>query len=185
MLKVNVLHFPSKALVPWNFGGREDKSLWPEGVWTHEPDMLKWIDPKTGYTLMIRRGPVGAYCGYVGISKHHRDFQQSDYDSLLAPVHGGLTFGDKMTPFDELWWFGFDCAHLFDYMPMMASYHDKKERGYIWEKSKRSIYRDYAYVVGEIHQLAAFLASRNTFWERLKDLTGHIWAYVFSSLKTR
>lgn len=170
------------ALVPYNFMGRVDMTDWPKGEWIGEPDMLKWTDPETGYALLIRRGQLGAYCGYVGVQHDHRDFHKH-YDKIDVWVHGGLTFSDHIRVGDDFWWFGFDCAHAGDFIPMLASYDYVALCPSFADTQKDSVYRNYAYVVGEIHQLATVLRGRDTFWNRVKDLTGHIWAYVFSLLK--
>lgn len=48
-----------------------DKATLPPGPWHLEPDELRWIDPATGYTALAWRGPMGAWCGYVGVPKWH------------------------------------------------------------------------------------------------------------------
>ena len=48
-----------------------DKSDWPDGPWTDEPDKAEWTDEATGLPCLIVRGPMGALCGYVGVGKDH------------------------------------------------------------------------------------------------------------------
>lgn len=62
-------------------------------------------------------------CGYVAVPEGHPAYGL-DYDAELLReinVHGGLTYswsGGKDAkypgPGENLWWFGFDCAHLGD-----------------------------------------------------------------------
>lgn len=146
----------------------EDKSTWPPGPWHSEPDLLVWTDPETSYHCHIRRGSVGALCGYVGVAKNHPAFGMHYYDRPddLNPtvewwrrhvtnwvqykisdinVHGGLTFSDGS---GDLWLFGFDCAHVFDLIPCGTQYtRDFKNT---------EVYRDIEYVKHE----CAFLAKQ-------------------------
>lgn len=124
----------------------EDKTGWLDGPWQNEPDKAVWVDPATNLDCMIKRGPSGALCGYVGVDPTHPLFEveynqtktddPDDYDYLIdADVHGGLTYSRLCQEFDEkpetrlichtakpgrssrIWWFGFDCAHCNDYRP--------------------------------------------------------------------
>jgi len=70
-------------------------------------------------------------CGYVAVTPDH-PFYGKSYSSIDAEidVHGGLTFSSAAChenyPVDsseDLWWFGFDCAHAFDRLePKSLSY---------------------------------------------------------------
>lgn len=90
----------------------EDKADWGRGAWQGEPDKRQWTDEATGLPCLIVRGPMGALCGYVGVSTDHPAHGKNyDHWSLdddgervpLAPVeaainaievHGGLTFAE-------------------------------------------------------------------------------------------
>lgn len=114
-----------------------DKSKWPSrGPWDSEPDKVQWRDEATGLPCLIVRGPHGGLCGYVGVSRSHPGFgQDSSHESVYnVDVHGGLTFADKCSgdhhgichtvecgEDDNVWWFGFDCAHLGDLTPAWDS----------------------------------------------------------------
>lgn len=80
-------------------------------------------------------------------------------------VHGGLTFSgecDEPTPSichmahgeDKVWWLGFDCSHAWDVSPKLNMYRD--EVGLLTDHS-HDVYRDLAYVKGEVTKLAAQL----------------------------
>lgn len=48
-----------------------DKSEWSRGRWNDEPDKKQWLDEVTGLPCLIVRGPMGSWCGYVGIEPSH------------------------------------------------------------------------------------------------------------------
>lgn len=82
-----------------------DRSNWRTGgAWEDEPDKVVWVDEATGLDCMARRGPVGAWCGYVGVTEVHPWHGQED------------TWEDRDT--GPVWWFGFDTAHAYDAWPM-------------------------------------------------------------------
>ncbi|MDG3006418.1 hypothetical protein [Paludisphaera mucosa] len=142
-----------------------DKSQWGNGEWQDEPDKKQWQDTSTGYPCLIVRNRLGALCGYVGVPKEHPHFGK-DYDRPHVEVHGGLTFADTCQPSDDeshgichktegddhVWWFGFDCAHGWDYVPGMAVY--RGETGHSGFFSEHETYRNLAYVTREVESLA-------------------------------
>ena len=77
-----------------------------------------------GFECFAKRGPVGAWCGYVKIPKSHPVFGE-DCDSIDIDVHGGLSFSDIALPnypSETGWYIGFDCAHAGDLCPSMLDY---------------------------------------------------------------
>lgn len=160
-----------------------DKSSWHAGPWHDEPDKRQWVDEDTGLPCLIVRGPSGALCGYVGVSRAH-PLYGTDYDARVhsncpdgdwcmhsavdVDVHGGLTFADRCRPGegdrgichvvepgedDDVWWFGFDCAHYLDLAPAHS-------REYAYDPS--AAYRGIRYVTNQVTSLA----------EQLKALQG-------------
>jgi hypothetical protein len=157
-----------------------DKASWGPGPWQDEPDKRQWRDGATGLPCLIVRGPSGALCGYVGVSKTHPahglDYSFWNYDADARPltpiqtaingleVHGGLTYADGCQHGDDpargichipapgepddVWWFGFDCAHHGDASPA------NRRVAFEWE-----VYRDLAYVTSEVAGLAKQLLS--------------------------
>jgi len=117
-----------------------------------------------GFKCALRRGPCGAWCGYVGVSKEH-PWHGKSYSEKVKPspeealsislcmrVHGGLTYSADHEPFGEpdgRWWFGFDCAHAGDLVPDLA-----RE----W-RAEGAVYRTQEYVAAEVQSLAAQLAN--------------------------
>jgi hypothetical protein len=111
-----------------------DRSKWADpNLANGEPDKVQWIDANTGLDCLAVRHPHGGFwCGYVGVPASHPMYGK-DYDVPDVEVHYGLTFSDKcmknMLPCegvchipqngrsDDIWWFGFDCAHLGDLAP--------------------------------------------------------------------
>lgn len=74
---------------------------------------------EVGYRAVVTQG-TGNYlrhlCGYVGIEYGHLLHKKDHHD---LNVHGGVTFaaGGKNSEHpikSNLWWIGFDCAHLDD-----------------------------------------------------------------------
>ncbi len=140
-----------------------DKSKWGIGAWMNEPDKRQWSDPATGLPCLIVRGPLGALCGYVGVAEGHK-FYAKNYDAVDVDCHGGLTFSNTCADVEEaeegkyichvaesgepakVWWLGFDCGHFMDETPGSTYCRD-------------GIYRDIAYVAGEVTSLAKQLSA--------------------------
>ena len=155
------------------------KTEWPEGVWQREPDQSRWVDAKTGLDCLVLRGPVGAWCGYVGVTSEHPayGFTNSKYDYSIdevvsgeatkavniqsqinaIDVHGGLTYAgsDDLRGCDRHW-FGFDCSHAGDFAP---GYEDVTRLGLPTGWGTVIEYRDMAYVQEECRRLAEQLAA--------------------------
>jgi hypothetical protein len=139
-----------------------DKSSWPRGPWDNEPDAMQFADEATGLPCLVKRNHFGAWCGYVGVAAGHPAFEQErDFD-----VHGSITFrsfcdGEPGTGIchlpdagepDRVWWFGFDCAHGWDFCPGMEA------RLRTFCRMHGESYKDLAYVKEECRKLAAQLA---------------------------
>lgn len=61
-------------------------------------------------------------CGYVGVPKEHKCFENSYHDiEYEIDVHGGLTFSDFFehieSNYNKYYYIGFDCAHGGDFIP--------------------------------------------------------------------
>jgi hypothetical protein len=125
---------------------------------------------------------MGAWCGYVAVPPGHPlhgiSYSQctvgceDTYCYEHSPdaqieVHGGLTYS---APCDgeegvgichvpepgesgDVWWFGFDCAHLFDVVPGLG---DDLPASFAPPKAE---YRDLAYVRSEVNRLAEQLSA--------------------------
>lgn len=102
-----------------------DRTDWGPGPWDGEPDRLDF--EHAGLPCLLRRGPVGAWCGYAGVPPGH-PLHGVGYDEAPAlEVHWGLTFAGgcegtichvpKPGEPDNVWWLGWDCAHAGDYAP--------------------------------------------------------------------
>ena len=137
-------------------------------------EMRDWLGIEQPKCLAKRNSRSGNWCGYVGVSDAH-PWHGKGYNDLpeYGPeVHGGLTFANSCqegppeqtichipapgTP-DHLWWFGFDCAHAWDYSPM-----DKvleAERGYPFTVGHDETYKPLGYVKRECTSLARQIAA--------------------------
>ncbi len=141
----------------------------PRGEWDNEPDKIQWLDEETGLDCLMHRNHSGTWCGYVGIAESHPLFGK-DYDSVDVEVHGGLTYADVCqqtgdeahgichVPIEgrpeKMWWFGFDCAHGGDLMPVSLAIRAKYgEDAHTW-MGRPDVYRDRAYVENEVTKLA-------------------------------
>jgi hypothetical protein len=147
----------------------------PDGPWNDEPDKVQWPDPTTGLACMIRRGPLGQWCGYVGVDETHPWFGKGPED-IRVIVHDGITYADACDG-DEaqgichvpgpgepesLWWFGFACMTSWDLVPMMAeSIADIQKRAPFPEMDDfpKMTYKDIAYVRAETTSLAHQVAA--------------------------
>lgn len=143
----------------------KDRSKWGVGPWDNEPDKVQWLDPVSGLPCMIRRGRMGAWCGYVGVSEGHPAYGK-DYPEVEADVHGGLTYAafcedgaDEASGIchvtadhKPVWWLGFDCSHVLDSTPEKMS----------WNRGPDCEYRDQAYVTDQTLRLAKQLAAMVT-----------------------
>jgi len=77
---------------------------------------------------------LGHYCGYVEVPKDHPAHGLS-YDEIDVDVHGGLTYGQVS---DNGTIFGFDCAHVGDFVPSIVIFLGGKT----WKKNKQKILRE-------------------------------------------
>lgn len=117
-----------------------DRTDWGAGPWDGEPDRVDFIH--AGFSCFLHRGPLGQWCGYVGVPREHPAFEQP-YDHVDVPVHGGLTYANRCSGHlchvpqpgmpDEVWWLGFDCAHCGDFTPSSNKYWGN---GYPWPTHK-------------------------------------------------
>jgi hypothetical protein len=108
-----------------------DRTDWPLGAWDSEPDRFEWYDEATDMPCLAKRNHMGAWCGYVAVNPDHA-LHSKGYDDVDVEVHGGLTYASECAGSichvprpgepDNVWWFGFDCAHGGDYMPAFAKY---------------------------------------------------------------
>jgi hypothetical protein len=144
-----------------------DRIGWASGEWDSEPDKIQWQNETTELPCLIVRNHLGSLCGYVGIDNQHPLFGQH-YDKPDVEVHGGLTFSDSCDAVspehgichipgegepDNVWWFGFDCNHCFDYAPGMYS----GSQGARFPRLEGETYKNVAYVRAECSKLAAQL----------------------------
>lgn len=127
-----------------------DKSKFGPGPWMDEPDRKEFTHD--GYTCLIVRVPHGHLCGYVAVPSGH-PWHGKGYDDVAADVHGGLTYASacsgsvchvpKAGEPDDVWWLGFDHAHLGDYSPGLNLGYGRPEE-----------YRTIGYAEAECRSLA-------------------------------
>lgn len=143
---------------------------WGSGPWNNEPDRVEWHDESTSLACLAHRSHLGAWCGYVAVPPGHL-WHGVNYEDIPAIVHGGLTYadfcdeseseGDRIchVPLDnepaDVWWLGFDCAHVADLVPLLAA--QKANLGPLGP----GIYRDLGYVRDQCRLLAAQIQQAN------------------------
>lgn len=100
-----------------------DKSAWPDGPWMDEPDRVEW--KHAGLPCLIVRHPHHGYlCGYAAVPPGHPYHGRSHNDLDLEI---GVNYSDFCSGLichkpetgepDNVFWFGFDCGHAFDFAP--------------------------------------------------------------------
>lgn len=132
---------------------KEIRERWGEGIWQDEPDEIAWADPITGTNCLMRKNDLGAWCGYIGVPSEDL-LDGVDIDSIS--VHGGVTYTSQEMPgrgfsHKDLMWIGFDCCHMYDFVPgMAASYPNHRIN---------TIYRNREYVENEIRRMISQLVT--------------------------
>lgn len=140
----------------------------PKGPWTGEPHRVEF--EHVGLPCILSRNfSLLNWCGYVGVPPGHplhgKSYNEA-HDRAHLDVHGGLTFGNSCHPPichvpkpgqpDNVWWFGFDCAHGGDLVPGFIPL--EKQIGRPMSFAREGAYRDVAYVTAETKRLAEQLA---------------------------
>ncbi len=137
-----------------------DKSMWGEGPWQTEPDRVEWRSHQFP-CLIVRNDSCGNLCGYVGVPAMHPWYGKG-YDDVEAEVHGSLTFAGgchddspichvpKRGEPKDVWWFGFDCAHLGDLVPFMSKIRAERESRFDFGES----YKGIPFLTAEVELLA-------------------------------
>lgn len=132
-----------------------------EKKWLTEPDRLEF--ESHGFPCLIRRTPAKILCGYVAVPPSHPLHGKSWIDDDLdLSAHGGLNFSGECEgdichvpnpgeP-DNVWWFGFDGGHAFDYIPAMAEQMPNSTYERIFGNTEQ--YRDIEYMKNECIGLA-------------------------------
>jgi len=145
-------------------------------TWNNRDKKVSWTAPVTDLPCIVTRGDLGNLCGYVGVEPDHPWHGKSYLDiSSEITVHGGVTYsapcqegydpsiGVCHTPekgkTDDVWWFGFDCAHANDLVPTFLTTFRGSPLGVDFPEAAATIinsgiYRDLRYVQDECAMLA-------------------------------
>jgi hypothetical protein len=62
---------------------------------------------------------------------------------------------------DDVWWFGFDCAHWMDVMPGLIYVQEEVRKDYDPPYDPPETYKNQEYVMEEVTRLASQLAAMN------------------------
>jgi hypothetical protein len=141
-----------------------DRKALREGPWTGEPDFIAWS--WGSIACVAKRHSLGAWCGFVGLPSGH-PWWGKEWIEPPPDVHGGLSFSgtwDGFGPLDSLglWWLGFDCLHVHDYVPYADQFItdmmrlERISNEYVGHDPPVSVadYRDIGYVTIEVNRLA-------------------------------
>jgi hypothetical protein len=79
-----------------------DRTGWPAGEWDGEPDRAIWVNDATGARCTLRRGPLGHWCGYVGLRANHPLAGKNYQDIGIRSQE--LTYGSYCQPMEEDEW---------------------------------------------------------------------------------
>ena len=131
-----------------------DRTGWPEGPWSQEPDRFEF--KHAGFQCLLNRNRIGCWCGYCALPSGH-PWHGKDYSDIEVDVHGGLTYagfcqGDIChVPLpgesDNVWWQGFDLCHGGDLVPRCAAEGE-------WAFSRHQEYRTLQYAMAQTKSLA-------------------------------
>lgn len=143
-----------------------------DGPWKSEPHRIQFNFEGLD-CLMVRNFALGHWCGYVGVPKGHPAYGVSYNDEPVIHLdsHHGLTYSDFCSPpvchvtagDDDLWWLGFDCAHLRDLTPGIFTARAPGgplhyiQKMYPIGDLPPDIYRDVRYVTSSVEMLASEL----------------------------
>jgi hypothetical protein len=171
--------------VEYHIPKEEKVKLFGEGIWTDEPDEAEWIHEESGLPcLIIRHQAYGTFSGYFGVPPEN-PLYKSDGDFLeeeitftgLSLPEGIVRDARKTDPltlpiqieaaFLNYWFFGFDCAHAGDVIPM---FRGRELAGILRRRQTQplliasrvgrgtwrgpDVYRDFAFVRKEVEHLA-------------------------------
>lgn len=144
------------------------------GPWVGEPDEVAFLTKARYEAFILRHFTMGHLCGYVAVPERHYFYLKSYDDRAWLPakegltkpeqvaaalrgqwvtpagcliVHGGVTFGGRVSVSPHNWVLGFDCGHSGGLVP------DDKRR---WADTD-GVYRTFDYVEEQCEQLAAQL----------------------------
>lgn len=92
------------------------------------------------------RGPMTLFKAAYGSTDEHGNPIATP--ELLVDVHGSLTYSEPDSEDPDLWWYGFDCAHLGDATLMMSGMP-------LYDAS--ATFKDLTFVVNECERLASQL----------------------------
>lgn len=144
---------------------REERvAKYGNGPWVDEPDRVEF--EHEGFPCLVTRQAErgGHLCGYVAVPPGH-PWHGKDYGDIDADAHGGVNYAapcfgkvchvPKPGEPDDVWWFGFDCAHGGDIRP--GDDVEMARAGFDPYRSvfhRVSVYRDVEYVKRECQRLA-------------------------------
>lgn len=118
---------------------------------------------ESGLRAVVVVQDFGNRCGYVAVPKGATTYGEH-YDDVQVDVHGGLTFSERGDTYpveaDDVWWFGYDCAHYGDARDptlMSPKYKEMYDKGMFGSIFDDGVVRSLEYCVEQCESLASQL----------------------------
>jgi hypothetical protein len=138
--------------------------------WVPPEERWKLVDGEPEHTARFKREMLeleakggSKFWGKEWHDAHPKCEEFNHSPESIIHVHGGLTYSEACqgvichTPKpgepENVWWFGFDCAHAWDLAPGMHKFRME----HFPEHDREDVYRDMAYCRAEVQQLATQL----------------------------
>lgn len=119
-----------------------------------------------GYLCRIRKNDYDCLCGYVMIPKENKAYKELEQYPENIECHGGITYDEfEILGDTEYRVIGFDCMHLWDYIPVYDIDCPKI--------NKRKVWRDKEYIENELRKITEQLTEidpHHTNINRLMDM---------------
>jgi len=143
-----------------------DKTSFPKGVWSKEPDFCSW--QYRGFScLAIRDMKLGMWRGLVGLKSPHPFFEKSIENilkiksgmDLFIDIYGGIASAGRLPAKHKehsqgLWWLGIETCNGGDLVPLLKLDVEDAE---IKKVLGKQTYKDFAFIRKETNKMAKIL----------------------------
>ncbi|MFB5619504.1 MAG: hypothetical protein ACE5RC_00025 [Nitrosopumilus sp.] len=159
--------------------------LFGKGEWLDEPDQLEFTYNE--FNCYIKRPFSGNLCGYVEIPEDNIFYNRECFKCYelyeKVSVHGGITFSDFI--FDEerqkkIFFVGFDCAHLGDYVPLVEKY---KIQNLNHKKFRNEIFKNVTKKLEKLEKLEKDILNGEKTYKNIEFVTQELESLVDQIIK--